>query len=120
MALSAADRACHLLIQHEGRPVFDWEKAWATACKTAEIPETLFHDLRRTAVTNMIEAGLSEKVAMELSGHKTRTVFDRYHIVNERRMKQNAQKLADHLKAKEAVAVQDSGASHPNGCSEVL
>jgi len=49
----------------------------------------------------MIEAGLSEKEAMEISGHKTRAVFDRYHIVSERRMKQNAAKLEAHLKAKE-------------------
>ncbi len=114
MALSAADQTCPFLIQHEGRPVFGWEKAWATACKAAQIPETLFHDLRRTAVTNMIEAGLSEKEAMEISGHKTRAVFDRYHIVSERRMKQNAEKLADHLKAKESTTVQDSGASRPD------
>jgi hypothetical protein len=49
----------------------------------------------------MIEAGLSEKEAMEISGHKTRAVFDRYHIVSERRMKQNTEKLEAHLKAKE-------------------
>jgi hypothetical protein len=47
----------------------------------------------------MIEAGLTEKEAMEISGHKTRAVFDRYHIVSDRRMKANAQKLAEHLKA---------------------
>jgi hypothetical protein len=58
----------------------------------------------------MIEAGLSEKEAMEISGHKTRAVFDRYHIVSERRMKQNAKKLEAHLKAKETPdAVTDSG-----------
>jgi integrase len=111
MALSVADGECPFLIQHEGRPIFGWEKAWATACKAAKIPETLFHDLRRTAVTNMIEAGLSEKEAMEISGHKTRAVFDRYHIVSERRMKQNAEKLAEHLRAKDAATVQDTGAS---------
>ena len=94
-----------------------FEKAWATACDAAGVSGTLFHDLRRTAVTNMIEAGLSEKEAMEISGHKTRAVFDRYHIVSERRMKQNAQKLEDHLKARENAeaseqAGQDSGARH--------
>ncbi len=52
----------------------------------------------------MIEAGLSEKEAMEISGHKTRAVFDRYHSVSERRMKQNAEKLEQHLKAKEATS----------------
>jgi len=94
---------CPFLIQDNDQPVFDFEKAWATACDVAGIPGTLFHDLRRTAVTNMIEAGLSEKEAMEISGHKTRAVFDRYHIVSERRLKQNAEKLEAHLKAKEAA-----------------
>jgi integrase len=83
MALSSCKGACPFLIQHEGRPVFDFQKAWATACEAAGITRTLFQDLRRTAVTNMIEAGLSEKEAMEISGHKTRAVFDRYHIVSE-------------------------------------
>jgi hypothetical protein len=46
----------------------------------------------------MIEASLSEKEAMEISGHKTRAVFGRYHIASDRRMKQNAQKLVGHLK----------------------
>ena len=50
----------------------------------------------------MIEAGFSEKEAMAISGHKTRAVFDRYHIVSERRLKEMAGKLEVHLKAKDA------------------
>jgi hypothetical protein len=41
-----------------------------------------------------VDAGLSEKDAMEISGHKTPAIFDRYTIVNDRRMKQNVQKSA--------------------------
>ena len=57
----------------------------------------------------MIEAGFSEKEAMTVSGHKTRAVFDRYHIVSSRRLKELGQKMEAHLTALES-SVLDNGA----------
>ena len=77
----------------DGRPLGSFAKAWKAACKAAGCPGKLVHDLRRTAVRNLVRAGVNEKVAMTLTGHKTREVFDRYHIVSETDLAEAVKKL---------------------------
>jgi integrase len=85
---------CRRLFPNEdGHPITDFRKSWDTTVAAIGMPDLLFHDLRRSAVRNMIRSGIAQKVAMDISGHKTASVFERYNIVDERDMK-NAGALA--------------------------
>jgi integrase len=77
-------KVCDRLFHRRGKPVKNFRRAWVQACKKVGRRGLLFHDLRRSAVRNMVNAGVREKVAMKITGHKTREVFDRYHIVDDR------------------------------------
>jgi integrase len=77
--------------------------AWQNVRQKANLPQVLIHDLRRTAVRNMIRAGISEKMAMLIRGHKTRSMFDRYHIIDKRDIVQAGYKLERYLESLDPV-----------------
>ena len=85
---------CRWVFHRSGRQIRSFHKAWQSACSAAGYPQRIPHDFRRTAVRNLVQAGVSERVAMQLTGHKTRSVFDRYHIVNETDLREAVRKVS--------------------------
>lgn len=110
---------CPYVFHRDGVPIKGFRKAWASACikvglceplrdeqekpvvtkgkkgevRVVKVPTRIFHDFRRTAVRDMVRSGISEKVAMTISGHKSRNVFERYNIVNDQDLREAALKL---------------------------
>lgn len=93
-AYTARPPGCETIIAYRGASVSETKTAWNSARVRAGVPAALVHDLRRAAVRNMLAAGLSEKMAMMISGHKTRSMIDRYQIIDERDIELAGQKLA--------------------------
>jgi len=83
--------------QRDGVPVRVWRTALRDACRKANVPHRLLHDCRRTAARNLIRPGVPERVAMLLTGRKTRAVFDRYNIVNEQELLTAGERLASYV-----------------------
>ncbi len=83
----------HVFTRPNGAPIGSFNKAWATACRAAGVAGRVLHDFRRTAVRNLVRAGVVERVAMQLVGWRSRQMLDRYHIVNASDLVDAARKL---------------------------
>ena len=81
------------VFHRNGRQILDFRGAWKAACRKAGCPGMIPHDFRRTAVRNLVRAGVPERVAMRLTGHRTRAVFERYNIVSVGDLQMAADKL---------------------------
>ena len=86
-----------LVFHRSGEPIVDFRKPWNEAFAAAKVPRRIFHDLRRTAVRNMIRAGVGQSIAMSISGHKTVSMFTRYNITNAADKLDALKKTAAHL-----------------------
>lgn len=91
------ERKTHRIIPNvfhrNGEPIRWFIKAWRTACKATGLAGRIPHDLRRSAVRNMVRSGVSEAVAMKLTGHKTRMIFSRYNITDQNDLREAGKKL---------------------------
>jgi integrase len=109
---------CTSVFHLKGKPIKEFRKTWRAACIAAGVGRlekladgkkkyvgTIVHDLRRCAARNLSRAGVPEAVAMEITGHKTRSMYRRYRIVDERDLREAAERLQSHLETQGAAKV---------------
>jgi integrase len=78
-------------------PIREFRKAWKAACEAAYVPGRIFHDFRRTAARNLRRMGIPEEVAMQITGHKTVSMFRRYNITDEADLRDAVSKVGPYM-----------------------
>jgi integrase len=93
--------SCQWVFSYKGQQIKRFTRSWKTACKASGLEGMIFHDCQRTAVRNMVNSMIPERVCMKITGHKTRSIFDRYHIINEDDLKRASLIVSEWLQNKE-------------------
>lgn len=98
---------CPWVFHYRGEQIRDFREGWKAACKRAKLAGLTFHDLRRSAAVNMDRAGVPRRVIMEITGHKTESMFLRYRIVSERDFREAGRRMEAYFQA--GINTQKSG-----------
>jgi integrase len=121
-ALRKAGRIVPVVFHRNGKPIKSIRRVWQNACRAAGCPGRIPHDLRRTAVRNMVRCGIPEAVAMKISGHKTRSVFERYNVTSDGDLRAAATRLGGEVLSMEQSAKKKRGHNlgHTRASARVL
>jgi integrase len=88
---------CPYIFHRNGKRMGEFRKVWRRACEEAGVNGKLFHDLRRSAVRNMIRAGVNPDIARQISGHRTPAIFSRYNIIDEADLRRAIEQTSGYL-----------------------
>lgn len=95
---------CPWVFQKRGKRFAFSNREWHTQIAKLKMPQYLFHDLRRTGVSCMMDHGFTKEQAKKVSGHKTDAVFFRYRIEKKSEMEAIRVKLEDMAKTRDEEA----------------
>lgn len=73
------------------------KNGWKSLCNAAEIQDLRFHDLRHTATTRFIRAGVPVTEVMKITGHSQMSTFLRYLNQTEESINESARSLDRYL-----------------------
>jgi integrase len=102
--VNGAAEMCKFIFHRKGEPVGDFKKSWRTACKAAGVGNTLFHDLRRSFVKNLTDAGVRASLAMKVGGWSTESMLKRYRIETDKEVLAAMEQTDKHVAAEMAKA----------------
>lgn len=109
---------CPFVFHRNGTRIRSFKGAWRAACRAAGLHGKVPHDLRRTGTRMLVRSGIPETVAMRVTGHVDRSVFERYNIVSPGDLQQVARVLSTALRRDTAANNDKNNDNRPVAQSE--